>query len=76
MPAKLSNNAKMGVAAACLILVAAGAYSIGRVYPPMGNSAGTIAPADRYRDAQVSSSDITLGDSPMGGLRAAVRVPV
>ena len=63
MAAKLSNNAKMGVAAACLAVVAVGAYSIGRVFPPNGESVGTIAPAERYQSAQVGAGDITIGDN-------------
>ena len=63
MAAKLSNNAKMGIAATCLAVVAVGAYSIGRVFPPIGESAGTIAPAERYRSSQVGAEDITLGDN-------------
>jgi len=50
-------------AAAIVLAVAAGAYTIGRVYPPFGPSAGTIGPADRYVAAQVGAGDVTLGDT-------------
>src|SRR6185503_1557971 len=36
---------------------------LGRVYPPMGPSEGTIAPADRYVSAQITGADVTLGDT-------------
>jgi hypothetical protein len=39
------------------------AYGLGRVYPPMGPSQGTIAPAQRYVSAQIGEGDVTLGDT-------------
>jgi len=48
---------------AIIIAIAAGAYAIGRVYPPLGLSAGTIGPADRYVASQVGAGDVTLGDT-------------
>ena len=63
MSSKLSNNAKMGIALAALVAVAGGLYTAGRINPPSGETAGTIAPADRYHSSQVSSGDITLGDN-------------
>ena len=63
MSAKLSNNAKMGIALAGLVVVAGGLYTAGRINPPSGETAGTIAPAQRYQASQVSSGDITLGDN-------------
>ena len=39
------------------------AYGLGRVYPPMGPSAGTVGAAPRYVSAQVSDKDVTLGDT-------------
>ena len=48
---------------AAILAVGVGAYGLGRVYPPLGPSAGTIAPAERYVSSQVSESDVTLGDT-------------
>src|SRR5262245_11468075 len=64
MPFALSSNAKLGVAATGLVAVLAiGAVAVGTLQPPFGGeSAGTIAPAERYRAAQVTTSDVTLGD--------------
>ena len=56
-----NNNRKYLMSGAALILVAAGAYGLGRVYPPLGPSAGTIAPSQRYQAPQVGEGDITLG---------------
>ena len=47
-----SNNSKIWMAAAGLVVVAAGAYGIGRVFPPQGNTSGTIAPAERCVSAR------------------------
>jgi hypothetical protein len=45
-------------------LLAVGAVTIGAILPPVGGqSAGTIAPVERYRSAQVTDSDVTLGDN-------------
>src|SRR4029453_12425065 len=40
-----------------------GAYGLGRVYPPLGPSQGTVGPAERYVSAQVTEADVTLGDT-------------
>ena len=64
MNAKVSNNTRIVVAGAAVLVVAGIAYGVGRVYPPQGASAsGTIAPAQRYQASQVSSADVTLGDT-------------
>jgi len=53
----------MILTSAAVIAVGLGAYGLGRVYPPNGPSAGTIAPADRYVSSQVGEADVTLGDT-------------
>jgi len=63
MTGTTANNRKYLMSGAALILVAAGAYGLGRVYPPLGPSAGTIAPSQRYQAPQVGEGDITLGDT-------------
>src|SRR4051794_3760904 len=64
MATSLSNKQRMLAASAVMVLVAGGAYYVGRVYPPQhGVTSGTIAPADRYRSSQVQSSDVVLGDN-------------
>src|SRR5690349_5370675 len=61
--ATLSNNNRYLVTVAGVALVAVAPYSIGRVYPPLGPTAGTITPADRYVASQVGEGDVTLGDT-------------
>src|SRR6185369_17462912 len=64
MNARVSNNSKIIVAGAAIVVAAVAAYGLGRVYPPQGAStSGTIAPADRYQVSQVASTDIVLGDT-------------
>src|SRR5881628_1687453 len=58
-----SHNRKLILTSAAVIAVGLGAYGLGRVYPPLGPSAGTIAPAQRYVSSQLTSSDVTLGDT-------------
>src|SRR5690242_3034373 len=58
-----THNRRMILTSAAVIAVGLGAYGLGRVYPPAGPSAGTIAPADRYVSSQVSDADVTLGDT-------------
>src|SRR6478609_9671288 len=58
-----SHNRRMILTSAAVIAVGLGAYGLGRVYPPLGPSAGTIAPADRYVSSQVTDADVTLGDT-------------
>ena len=48
---------------AAIIAVAVAAYGLGRIYPPLGPTEGTIAPADRYVSSQVGEGDVTLGDT-------------
>src|SRR6476646_11651776 len=58
-----SNSRKMILTGAAVIAVGIGAYGLGRVYPPLGPSEGTVGPADRYVSAQVTEADVTLGDT-------------
>src|SRR3954466_14093080 len=58
-----SNNRRMILTSAAVIAVGLGAYGLGRVYPPLGPSQGTIAPAERYVSSQVGEGDVTLGDT-------------
>lgn len=44
------HNRRHLIAGAAAIAVAVGAYGLARVYPPLGPSAGSIAPAQRYVD--------------------------
>src|SRR6059058_344684 len=60
---RTSNNRKMILTTAAILAVGVGAYGLGRVYPPLGPSSGTIAPAERYVSSQVSEKDVTLGDT-------------
>ena len=61
VPAK--NKSKMILATVGVAVIAVGAYGLGRVYPPLGETSGTIAPAERYRSSQVDASSISLGDT-------------
>src|SRR3954462_12053058 len=58
-----SHNRRMILTSAAVIAVGLGAYGLGRVYPPAGPSAGTIAPAERYVSSQLGDSEVTLGDT-------------
>src|SRR5689334_22328685 len=58
-----SNNRKLILTGSAVIAVGLGAYGLGRVYPPLGPSAGTVAPAERYVQSQVGEGDVTLGDT-------------
>ena len=62
VPAK-NKNSRIFLATAGVAVIAAGAYGLGRVYPPLGETAGTIAPAERYRSSQVDASGVSLGDT-------------
>ncbi len=46
MSAITSSNRKYLIAGAVVLAVAAGAYGLGRVYPPLGPSAGTVGAAE------------------------------
>ena len=63
MTAVVSNNRKYLMSGALIAVVAVSAYGLGRVYPPLGPSEGTIAPAERYVSSQVGTGDVTLGDT-------------
>ena len=62
MATALSQSQKMYLVTAGVLAFGVAAYGLGRVYPPLGPSAGTIAPAQRYVSSQVSDADVTLGD--------------
>src|SRR6188508_3238359 len=68
MTGTTANNRKYLMSGAAIVLVAVGAYGLGRVYPPLGPTSGTIAPADRYVSSQVGSGDVTLGDTSVAEL--------
>ena len=57
------SNRKYLVTGAAVLAIAAGAYGLGRVYPPLGPTAGTVGPADRYVSSQIGAKDVTLGES-------------
>src|SRR5215208_622361 len=63
MTAVVSTNRKYLMSGALIAVVAVSAYGLGRVYPPLGPSEGTIAPAERYVSSQVGAGDVTLGDT-------------
>src|SRR6185369_2809516 len=68
MATSLSNKNRMYLTTAGVLAFGIAAYGLGRVYPPMGPSAGTIGPADRYVSAQVGEGDVTLGDTSVAEL--------
>ena len=61
MSASTSRNRKRLISGAVILAVAAGAYGIGRIYPPLGPSAGTVTPAQIYVDS------LTEGHIPTRG---------
>src|SRR3954463_7391387 len=63
MASTINNQRKMSLTPAGVLAFGVAAYGLGRVYPPMGPSAGTIAPAQRYVSAQMTEADVTLGDT-------------
>ncbi len=58
------NNRKLILTTAGVLAFGVAAYGLGRVYPPLGPSEGTVGPAQRYVSAQVGEGDVTLGDTP------------
>src|SRR6478736_2943610 len=58
-----SNNRKLILTGAAVIAVGLGAYGLGRVYPPLGPSSGTVGASQRYVNSQVGDKDVTLGDT-------------
>src|ERR671933_2036593 len=58
-----NNNRKMLITTAGVLAFGVAAYGLGRIYPPLGPSAGTVGPAQRYVSAQVTDADVTLGDT-------------
>ena len=63
-----NSNKKYLVTGAAVIAIAIAAYGLGRVYPPLGPTEGTIAPAERYVSSQVGEGDVTLGDTSVAKL--------
>src|SRR6476661_8763191 len=63
MTKSLSNSRKMILSATGILAVGLAAYGLGRVYPPLGPSAGTVAPSQRYVSGQIGENDVTLGDT-------------
>src|SRR3954452_7941645 len=63
MATSYSPKAKMYLTTAGVLAFGVAADGLGRVYPPLGPTAGTIAPAQRYVSAQVGEGDVTLGDT-------------
>src|SRR3954447_5159399 len=58
-----SNKRKFYVTTAGILAFGMAAYGLGRVYPPLGPSEGTVGPAQRYVSSQLSEGDVTLGDT-------------
>lgn len=52
MSANRADSRRYLIAAAAILAVGAGAYTLGRFYPPVGPSAGTISAAQSYIDSQ------------------------
>src|SRR5690349_24090285 len=63
MATSLTNQIRSDLTLAGILAGGVGAHGLGRVYPPLGPSAGTVAPAQRYVNSQVSEADVTLGDT-------------
>ena len=63
MTTTTSNNRKLILTGAGVLAFGVAAYGLGRIYPPLGPSEGTVGPAQRYVSAQVGENDVTLGDT-------------
>jgi murein L,D-transpeptidase YcbB/YkuD len=61
MSAITSLKRKYLVAAGAVVTVALGAYGLGQLYPPLGPTAGTVSPAQRYVES------LTDGEIPTRG---------
>jgi len=57
------NNRKLILTSAAVLAFGVAAYGLGRIYPPLGPSQGTVGPAQRYVSSQVGEGDVTLGDT-------------
>src|SRR4028119_648112 len=68
MATAAADNRKYLTSGAIVAVVAVAAYGIGRVYPPLGETAGTITPSERYVSSQVGENDVTLGDTSVPDL--------
>jgi murein L,D-transpeptidase YcbB/YkuD len=56
-----SHNRRFLIVGAGIIAVAAGAYGIARLYPPLGPTAGTVSPAQNYVEALADGEIPTRG---------------
>ena len=63
-----SMNRKMLLTTGVVIAVGVAAYGLGRIYPPLGPSSGTVAPSQRYVSSQVGDADVALGDTSVAEL--------
>src|SRR5687768_967972 len=68
MTTEASENRKYLLTGLGVVVIAAGAYGLGRVYPPLGPTSGTISPAERHVDSQIGAGDVTLGDTSVAQL--------
>jgi hypothetical protein len=59
-----SHNRRFLIVGAGIIAVAAGAYGIARLYPPLGPTAGTVSPAQNYVEALADGEIPTRGRLP------------
>ena len=57
------SNTRYLLTGAAVVAVGLAAYGLGRIYPPLGPTEGTVAPAQRYVAPQVGEGDVTLGDT-------------
>ena len=62
------SNKRYLLTGGAVIAVGLAAYGLGRVYPPLGPTEGTIAPAPRYVAPQVGEGDVGLGDTSIAQL--------
>src|SRR5678816_3773171 len=63
-----TQNRKFLATGAIVAAVAVAAYGVGRIYPPLGPSEGTISAADRHVDSQIGAGDVGLGDTSVAQL--------
>lgn len=61
MSATISHSRSYLIAGIAALAIAAGGYGLARIYPPIGPSAGSVTPAQRYVDA------LTDGQIPTSG---------
>ena len=58
-----SSNKRYLMTGAAVLAVAVSAYGLGRIYPPLGPTEGTVVASERYVASQVGEGDVTLGDT-------------